>query len=554
MNLLSLIKQYGIRDLAYRYFESKDTANRSAKYLENISSFLPTETELTAQRNAHFDYEPTFSIVVPAYETKEVFLKELVDSVLGQTYGKLELIIADGSKSDIVRKYLENYNDDRIVYIKLKENTGISGNTNEGFSYVNGDYVALLDHDDVLTLNALYEMVKVLNEVSPRPDMVYSDEDKLNQATGQFTDPSFKPDYNEYFLRHVNYICHFLIYSKELLDKVGGLDAAYDGAQDHEFILRCAANGAKIAHIPRILYHWRIHPESTAADPNSKLYAFNNGMKAIEKYLKSVGDPGQVSLTKDLGIYTIKYDMPKDKLKVLVLSENESQLNRMKKTAFDGACDYYSKCEITWKINSQHNSAADNKSCDNNLYNNNSCGTSSCDYSSYDYIVCTKHAAVPATKNWLGKMLRTVTNKNVAIVAAKCLGSDNKVLSCGATYQISTQGSNVVSLYEGINRHFHGYNHRAIDVTTNVSLDPLYMAIMKSDVFCEYQREKDVYALCLKLNNDGKHVLVDTEIVAKVSGVNQIPNKLSDKAISLAKKYDPYYTPSTSIEKGQFLL
>lgn len=531
MNLLNLIKQYGIKDLAYRYFESKDTASRSQKYLKNLKSFLPDEAELSAQRNAHFDYEPLFSIVVPAYETKEVFLKELVDSVLGQTYGRLELIIADGSKSDIVRKYLQNYNDDRIVYIKLKENTGISGNTNEGFSHVKGDYVALLDHDDVLTANALYEMVSLLNEVSPRPDMVYSDEDKLNQATGQYTDPSFKPDYNEYFLRHVNYICHFLIYSKELLDRVGGLDAAYDGAQDHEFILRCAANGAKIAHVPKILYHWRIHPESTAADPNSKLYAFNNGVKAIEKYLDSVGDLGTVSLTKDLGIYNISYDLPEEKVHVLVLAANDGQLKMLRQMTADDS-DHYS---ISWQT------AADSAVTDKEL-------------SACDYVVSVNPQLASVSRNWLDKMLRTVTNKNVGLVAAKCLGSDNKVLSCGAAYSIDEHGSQVVSMYQGINRYFHGYSHRAIDVTTNVSLDPLYLAIMPKDVYCEYVKDKDAYALCLRLNKDARHVLVDTEIVAKISGIDQIPDRLSDKALSLAPERDPYYTPNTIIIKGQFLL
>lgn len=277
-----------------------------------------------------FEYAPLVSIVVPAYETAPVFLRQLVDSVLEQTYSNLELCIADGSNTTIVKDTLNEYKDERISYIKLSKNDGISNNTNEGFDNAKGEYIALLDHDDLLTPNALYEMVKELNAHDKIPDMVYSDEDKIVADTGKLINPAFKPDLNEEFLRHTNYICHFLMFSRELLDKVGGLNQEFDGAQDFEFVLRCNGAGADIKHVPKILYHWRIHPDSTAANPNSKLYAFENGNKAIKKYLTEIGEDGTPALTKDLGFYKIDYDLKGD-YSVTVLANDEKQINEMKK-------------------------------------------------------------------------------------------------------------------------------------------------------------------------------------------------------------------------------
>lgn len=537
MRILNLLKQYGFKSLLYRYLESKDTAARSAAYQQNIQHFLPTEEELQQQRNMHFDYEPKYSIVVPAYETKKVFLEELIDSVLTQSYPNFELIIADGSETDIVRQTLGQYNDERIVYIKLAQNSGISGNTNEGFSHTTGEYVALLDHDDTLTANALFEMTKMLNETSPRPDMIYSDEDKLNQATGRYTDPSFKPDYNEYFLRHVNYICHFLIYSKDLLEKVGGLDASFDGAQDHEFILRCAANGARIAHIPKILYHWRIHPDSTAGDPNSKLYAFHNGTRAIEKYLSSVGDTGTVTLTKDLGIYYVHYSLAErlQPTKVLILVESQKHLSNFKK-ALTGQKPI-------------PNLQTELKVYDTEL--------SPEVLSQFDYVLSARYGALPTSSQWLEELVSCVINHNVGVVSAKCV-HNNHILCCGAMYVGHHQKSHmpvgtVIPLYSGLDKNFHGYSHRAIDVTTNISLDPMYFSIMPTEVFLRLQITKDPYELCLMLNQENKYVLVNSQIVAKVN-TRDIPGSLSAKCQTMMGEYDPYYSPYVDTKKGQFLL
>ena len=226
---MRLLRQYGAKDFYCRFREWCNFQTGNHRYQKNRSSYFPDERELERQRGTVWEFAPLISIVVPTYETAEHFLRQLIDSVLGQTYGNLELCLADGSSSDCVEKVVKTYQDSRISYKRLAKNEGISENTNQGFAMAKGEYLALLDHDDLLTENALYEMVKVLNEQEVRPDMVYSDEDKMVGDSTEYCDPNFKPDYNEELLRRNNYICHFLLFSREILQKAGGLDGTYDG-------------------------------------------------------------------------------------------------------------------------------------------------------------------------------------------------------------------------------------------------------------------------------------------------------------------------------------
>lgn len=532
----SLVKQYGVHDFTLRFVEWFDTKKRSNRYHKLSNRFLPTDDELSRQRAAHFPYEPLISIVVPAYETDPIFLRQLVDTVLEQSYSNLELCIADGSKTDIVRTTLQNYTDSRIQYIKLSKNAGISENTNEGFQNTHGDYIALLDHDDLLTKNALFEMVQVLNTVSPRPDMVYSDEDKIIADTGVLANPAFKPDFNEAYIRCNNYICHFLIFSKSLLDKVGGLDSHYDGAQDFEFVLRCRAAGANIAHVPKILYHWRIHPASTAFDPGSKLYAYENGARAIEKYLNQIGEPGKASLTKDLGYYTIDYELC-GQYQVTVLAHSMNQIKAMKNLQPED-----SRIQVTYKIV---------PAIDTETFQN----------ISGDFIVVTAPTAVPLTKNWLTGMLKLAQHNNIGMVAVKGLNSKRKIVSCGITYDKSGE---IVSFYEGLPSIYRGYCHRADDVIQNVSAASLSFAMLRKDAIDVYNsldmnlpapyRDTDY---CFGLTDHGYEILVDSNILAHVPTPTVGPNVPADflkRHATRLIKGDPYYSPNVLLKKGRFLL
>ncbi|MBR6308211.1 MAG: glycosyltransferase [Lachnospiraceae bacterium] len=235
------------------------------------------------------DEDIKFSILVPVYETAERYLKEMIDSVLGQAYGNFELILADASKSDGPASVIKSYTDERIKYIKVQENGGISANTNVALEAATGDYCALLDHDDFLSFDALYENALLLSDAKRKGQkvtLIYSDEDKCNGDATKYFEPHIKENFNLDLILSNNYICHFTVIKTELLKEIK-FRSEYDGAQDYDVILRTIAHSepSEIRHIGKILYHWRCHEESTAFNPASKEYAYEAGRKAIEDFL-----------------------------------------------------------------------------------------------------------------------------------------------------------------------------------------------------------------------------------------------------------------------------
>ncbi|MGN0427752.1 MAG: glycosyltransferase [Agathobacter sp.] len=293
--LTGLIQKHGVFGLVMKYVEKK-TEKTDRYYRVHFKEFLADEAELERQKKdwKSFSYCPKISIVVPTYRTPESFLIELLESVLGQSYGNWELCLADGScdggasVGKIAAEYAKR--DSRIVYKALPKNGGISLNTNAGVGMASGEYIALLDHDDLLAKNALYEMVSEINRRKVRPLFLYSDEDKVDETGQMHYEPHFKTEYNEELLNHYNFICHFVLFSKELLDIVGGLNSAFDGAQDYDFVLRCSENLKKqqIAHVGKIVYHWRVHGLSTAGFSGNKDYAYEAGIRAVQAHLDRV--------------------------------------------------------------------------------------------------------------------------------------------------------------------------------------------------------------------------------------------------------------------------
>lgn len=275
---------------------------------------LDEETE--AQKARRFSYEPLISIVVPAYETDKRFLKELITSVIEQTYQNWELIIADAGKTSGVRDALSEMPEAKkgnIRYKKLSENKGISENTNAAIEEAKGDFIALLDHDDLLTRDALYSMAACVNELDEKERIlaVYSDEDKCDGEGMRFYEPHFKPDFNKDLLLSNNYICHFLMVKASVMKELK-LRKAYDGAQDYDLVLRLLARtestGEKILHVPRVLYHWRCHEGSTAGNTESKRYAYDAGRRALEAYYREKGIEGvRVEDSCHLGFYRTFY-------------------------------------------------------------------------------------------------------------------------------------------------------------------------------------------------------------------------------------------------------
>lgn len=322
-----------------KYKMSGPGLNYNSWYKENHEA---DAEELERQRETTFSYEPVISILVPVYKTPELILRAMIESVCNQTYGKWQLCIVDGSGAElskdessyvvaeeieeaesikyrleterIVHEYMEN--ESRIDYQILDENLGISENTNKALQLAVGDYIALLDHDDVLTEDALYYIVEALQE--EKYDALYSDEDKISEDGSRYSDPAFKPDFSIDLLRAHNYITHLFVAKRELAIKLGGFRKEYDGAQDYDFILRCCENiysdnlGAtvRIKHIPRVLYHWRINNTSVASNPHKKEYAKEAGKKALADHIKRMGVYATVAHTDMWGIYKVNYDTP----------------------------------------------------------------------------------------------------------------------------------------------------------------------------------------------------------------------------------------------------
>ena len=265
-----------------------------------------SKEELIKQKEYKWAEEaPLFSIVVPLYRTPKGYLKELIDSIEAQTYVKWELCMADGSPDNKLEMFVKSYQDERIKYRYIGENLGISGNTNKAVEMATGDFIVLCDHDDLITPDALFEFAKEIVADS-EVDSIYSDEDKIDEKSYDVFDPSFKPDFNIDMLRSQNYICHLYGVRRELVEKYGMFNSEYDGAQDYDFILRMSEHSRKIAHVAKILYHWRTHQGSTALNPESKMYAYDAGARAIGAHYARVLPEIQIERIENgytLGMY-----------------------------------------------------------------------------------------------------------------------------------------------------------------------------------------------------------------------------------------------------------
>ena len=316
---ISYLKRNGIQDTMAAIMERVDT--HAMDPMQRMANAYTGRPDSVCDRSAAAE-EICFSLLVPTYETKEAFLVQLIDSVLGQTYRNLQLVIADASVTDQVERVVRTYRDDRIVYQRLDKNGGISENTNQALALADGEYIGLLDHDDVLEKDALYHVTELIMQKGC--DMVYTDEDKMSADGEVFFEPNCKPDFNLDYLLSNNYICHFTVIRSALIRELC-FRPAYDGAQDYDLFLRTVAaimrseTGDKnsvpmaarlrerIGHVPRILYHWRAHENSTADNPESKRYAYEAGKRAVEDFLAQAGWRAQVAHSSHLGFYEVTY-------------------------------------------------------------------------------------------------------------------------------------------------------------------------------------------------------------------------------------------------------
>lgn len=280
------------------------------------------DIEAMTQEIATFHYQPKISIAMPVYNVEEKWLRLCIDSILNQVYTNWELCMADDASTDPnVKNILTEYQqlDERIRVVFREQNGHISEATNSALAIATGEFVALLDNDDELAINAFYEVVKVLNE-NPELDLIYSDEDKIDMD-GNRSDPAFKPDWSPDLLLGTNYISHLGVYRRSILEEIGGFRKGYEGSQDYDLVLRFTEKTTKerIKHIPKVLYYWRMLPTSTAVDQGSKGYAFEAGLRAVQDALVRRGINGHATHGAANGLYDVYYDIKSDKLVSIII-------------------------------------------------------------------------------------------------------------------------------------------------------------------------------------------------------------------------------------------
>ncbi len=298
------------------------------RYRHYASRHQASKKELIGQAATVFPYQPLISIIVPTYRTPKDYLIQMIESVTAQSYHNWELCIADGSPdhspaASIVREYQKSF--PSIHFRALDKNLGIAGNTNAALELASGDYIALLDHDDFLAPNALYELVQAINS-QKQADILYTDEDKYDSRRKRYYEPIFKPDFDPEYLLSCNYITHFYVVRKSIADEVQGFSEKMDGSQDYDFILRTTEKSSHVIHIAKILYHWRIHDDSVAGNPESKMYAYDAAIKALDSHYERFHIPAKAEPTVNLGFYRTSYKLQGQPLVSIIMKNCDSTL------------------------------------------------------------------------------------------------------------------------------------------------------------------------------------------------------------------------------------
>ena len=519
-HVVALLRRYGIREFFLKYMErrQRDAQDYHGWYENHAKA---TGEELERQRKVVWDDEPCVSILVPAYETQPRFLKEMIDSLVAQTYPNWQLCLADGSHSDKVEQFITKHypEEKRITYYRLKENKGIAENTNEALKLAKGAYVGLLDHDDYLAPNALYE-VMMAHQKEPDAQTFYTDEDKVVDQARKHVQPHFKPDLNWFLLRSNNYICHFFVVETALAREAGGFRSAFDGAQDYDFILRCVEKSRKTCHIPKILYHWRIHEASTAGNTDSKRYAYEAGKAAIEAHLKRQKIDAKVILTKDLGFYRTIYQ-GKDEPRILQLTWNEAR-KTLQESVFQKAhkwADYYVICDSRIRMH---------------------------------------------PKDWRGLLVRTCQCAGVGMVGIPCY-SGKRLKHAAMTW---LRSGCIIPIFPGLPQGFKGEFARAV-TCQNVSIVGPECVVIKAEALEKIggmaRNLTGKYAvadLCFRMKEAGYQVVYQPQCVATMpkrflkEQTNETDKKQEEIFCKKWEKYlhkrDAYYNENLSVTPANY--
>lgn len=562
----SYIKAYGIRKTVGLLYE-KATHKDQKDYERWLERHKITETIREAQKETVFNKQPCFSIVVPLYKTQEKYLKELLESIKGQTYSNWELCLSDGSGLDSplkeVLKELE-YSDSRIKVISSKEPLKIAENTNAAIEIATGDYIVFADHDDILSIDALYECAKCINE-NPKVDMIYSDEDKVSMDGQTYFEPHFKPDLNVDLLCSVNYFCHLVVVKRQLLEQAGNLNGEYNGAQDYDFVLRCVEKTDAVYHIPKILYHWRAHMDSTAENPESKRYAFEAGRRAIQKHYERIGlKDAYVEETAYPGTYRTRYKYA-DKPKVSIIIDEITKKELLGKTLQSIKANDYPDYEVIIvdctekkeieKFVEKYQDKRIRVKRGEKIWTAAKRKNEGAGCAEGEYLIFLAGNAEYADKEGISELVSVAMRSDVGVVGTRSYYKNGTVEHAGCVIGMNgTAGS----LFEYTLRGENGYFSH---IVTQMQYSAVAGACMmvKKDIFEkvngfdeDYKGELGKVDLCLKIRN--KHMSVVYNPYVKVMRwSNELRNNENDEKLfkkqwaEILEKDDPYYNKNLSL-------
>lgn len=561
------------------WLKKKLTRNEYADYDTWLRIMRVSRQELFAQRKTKFSYAPKFSVVVPLYHTPAKFLKDLVRSMMYQSYANWELCLVNASPEDVhLTSLLENWamRDKRIRVIRLEKNLGIAQNTNAGIAASTGEFIAFLDHDDFLEPDALFCYVDALNK-DKTIDVFYSDEDKTDEYAAHYFYPHFKSDFNIDLLHANNYMCHFLAVRKSLVDTVGGLNEKFDGAQDYDFVLRLTENTKKIYHCPRILYHWRCSNQSTAANQGNKMYAIHAGKAALNAHYKRIGWNARAQEGAVDGWYQTKFTLKEEPL-VSILIPNKDHTDDLDVclNSFFERADYQnyefiiiennSVLPETFayyeKIEKEHDNvkvvyweAGFNYSAINNF---------GFKFAKGDYIMLLNNDVELITPDIFQSMLGFCMRPEVGIVGAKLLYNDHTVQHAGV---LVGAGGLADHVFKGIHEDDPGYMGRAIS-SQDVSAVTAACLLVKRSVYEEVGGLEEEFQVafndvdfCLKVRKAGYLIVYDADVKlfhyeSKSRGMEDTTDRfirfgnemmlLNSKWDILSTFVDPYYNPNLS--------
>ena len=544
----------------------------------------PKAKQLVEQRAEinNFNYMPLVSIIMPVWNTPAKILNQTFKSVVDQTYDKWELCIADGNSNSDTKKVLSYWaKKDRRIRIKfLNENKGIAANSNEALLLAQGEFVAFLDHDDLLAPFALFEVVNAL-QMDANVDVVYSDEDKTNESGRRF-DPFFKPDFSPDYLRSVNYMTHFLVVRKSLEDQAAWFREGYDGAQDYDLILRLVEKARVVAHIPKILYHWRVWASSAASGSDAKPYANASGKKALQEHLTRESLSAQVEDGFHPTFYHVRYQLAKNPLISIIIPNQDHALDLERCVNSILQKTTYPNFEIILVENGSREQKTFNmyKYLErdsrihlmewNEPFNYSRVNNWAAEQANGEVFLFLNNDTQIINNDWLEQMLQFAMRSDVGAIGAKLYYPDESIQHAGVIIGL---GGIAGHGHKNFPRKQAGYFGSLISVQ-NVSAVTAACLMIRKQVFQEVNGFNEEYALafgdvdlCLKILQKG-YLNVWTPYAelyhyeSKTRGGEDTPEKQArfrkevdyfrQEWTGILERGDEYYNPNLSLEREDF--